>query len=53
MEPYLPNNKIGIMHVAAGIWKNNVDMRLDKNIKIDIYNLQDQKELKSLRFNNS
>jgi len=28
-------------------------MRLDKNIKIDIYNLQDQKELKSLRFINS
>jgi len=26
---------------------------LDKNIKIDIYNLQDQKELKSLRFINS
>ena len=41
------------MHLAAGIWKNNVDMRLDKNIKIDIYNLQDKKELKSLRFNNS
>ena len=53
VEPYLPNNKIGIMHLAAGIWKNNVDMRLDKNIKIDIYNLQDKKELKSLRFNNN
>ena len=53
VEPYLPHNKIGIMHLAAGIWKNNVDLRLDKNIKIDIYNLQDKKELKSLRFNNS
>ena len=53
VEPYLPNNKIGIMHLAAGIWKNNVDMRLDKNIKIDIYNLQDKKETKSLRFNDS
>ena len=53
VEPYLPNNKIGIMHLAAGIWKNNTDMRLDKNLKINIYNLQDQKELKSLRFNNS
>ena len=51
VEPYLPNNKIGIMHLAAGIWKDNVDMRLDKSVKIDIYNLQDQKELKSLRFN--
>ena len=40
------------MHLAAGIWKNNVDMRLDKNVKIDIYNLQDKKETKSLRFNN-
>ena len=53
VEPYLPNNKIGIMHLAAGIWKDNIDMRLDKNVKIDIYNLEDQKELKSLRFNNS
>ena len=53
VEPFLPNNKIGIMHLAAGIWKNNVDMRLDKNVKIDIYNLQDKKETKSLRFNNS
>ena len=53
VEPYLPNNKIGIMHLAAGIWKNNIDMRLDKNVKIDIYNLQDKKETKSLRFNNS
>ena len=53
VEPYLPNNKIGIMHLAAGIWKNNVDMRLDKNVKIDIYDLQDKKETKSLRFNNS
>ena len=31
----------------------NIDMRLDKNVKIDIYNLQDKKETKSLRFNNS
>ena len=28
-------------------------MRLDKSVKIDIYNLQDKKETKSLRFNNS
>ena len=41
------------MHLAAGIWKDNVDMRLDKSVKIGIYNLQDQKELKSLRFNNN
>ena len=36
VEPYLPNYKIGIMHLAAGIWKDNEDMRLNKNIKIDI-----------------
>ena len=36
VEPYLPNYKIGIIHLAAGIWKNNEDMRLNKEIKIDI-----------------
>ena len=36
VEPYLPNNKIGIMHLAAGIWKEGKDMRLDKSIKIQI-----------------
>ena len=39
VEPYLPNYKIGIMHLAAGIWKDNKDMRLDKDIKIDIKTL--------------
>ncbi len=34
VEPYLPNNKIGIMHLAAGIWKEGKDMRLDKSIKV-------------------
>ena len=33
VEPYLPNYKIGIMHLAAGIWKNNKDMRLDKSVR--------------------
>ncbi len=50
VEPYLPNYKIGIMHLAAGIWKNNKDMRIDKNIKVDIENLEGKKILKSLRF---
>ena len=27
VEPFLPNNKIGIMHLAAGIWKDGKDMR--------------------------
>ena len=40
VEPYLPNYKIGIMHLAAGIWKDNKDMRLNKEIEIDIKTLQ-------------
>jgi len=52
VEPYLPNYKIGIMHLAAGIWKDNKDMRLDKDIKIDIKTLTGKILNKSLRFNN-
>lgn len=52
VEPFLPNNKIGIMHLAAGIWKDNEDMRLNKNIKIDIQTLTGKILNKSLRFNN-
>ena len=51
VEPYLPNYKIGIMHLAAGIWKDNKDMRLNKNITIDIKNLDGNTVPKSLRFN--
>jgi len=50
VEPYLPNYKIGIMHLAAGIWKDNKDMRLDKMVKIDIKTLEDTTITKSLRF---
>ena len=50
VEPFLPNEKIGIIHLAAGIWKNNKDMRLDKNIKIEIKTLDNNKVEKSLRF---
>ena len=50
VEPYLPNYKIGIMHLAAGIWKNKKDMRLDKDITIEVKNLEDKKISKSLRF---
>ena len=53
VEPYLPNNKIGIMHLAAGIWKEGKDMRLDKNIKIEIKSLNDNFISKSLRFEKS
>ena len=52
VEPYLPNYKIGIMHLAAGIWKNGVDMRIDKNIEIELETLNKNKITKSLRFNN-
>ena len=49
---FLPNQKIGIMHLAAGIWKDGKDMRVDKSIKIDIETLNNKKILKSLRYNN-
>ena len=52
VEPYLPNYKIGIMHLAAGIWKDGKDMRLDKSIEIEIETLKNKKIYKSLRFNN-
>ena len=50
VEPYLPNNKIGIMHLAAGIWQNDRDMRVDKSVKINIKTLENNFKLKSLRF---
>ena len=52
VEPYLPNNKIGIMHLAAGIWQDNKDMRLNKEIEIDIKTIKGKILNKSLRFNN-
>ena len=50
VEPYLPHNTIGIMHLAAGIWKDGVDMRSSKDLKIYIEALSGKKILKSLRF---
>ena len=50
VEPYLPNYKIGIMHLAAGIWRDNKDMRMHKGIKIEIETLDNKKIFKSLRF---
>jgi len=50
VEPYLPNHKIGIMHLAAGIWVGDRDMRLDKNVKIKIQSIQKNLLSKSLRF---
>jgi len=51
VEPYLPNYKIGIMHLAAGIWQGNKDMRLDKEVTINIKTLKDRSVFKSLRYN--
>ena len=50
VEPFLPNNKIGIMHLAAGIWKDGKDMRIDNNIKVEIKTLNDNSLTKSLRY---
>ena len=47
VEPYLPNYKIGIMHLAAGIWKDKKDMRMDRNIQIEIKTLKNKKVLKA------
>ena len=52
VEPYLPNYKIGIMHLAAGIWKDNKDMRLNKEVTIDIKTIKGKVLNKSLRFIN-
>ena len=50
VEPYLPNYEIGIMHLAAGIWDSDKDMRLDKEVKINIKTIQQKVLSKSLRF---
>ena len=50
VEPYLPNYEIGIMHLAAGIWDGDKDMRLNKEIKIKIQSTQKNLLSKSLRF---
>ena len=50
VEPYLPNTKIGIMHLAAGIWDNKKDMRIDSSVKIQVKTLENKNISKSLRF---
>ena len=50
VEPNLPHYKIGIMHLAAGIWSENKDMRLNKDLKIQTENLSGERILRSLRF---
>ena len=50
VEPYLPNYKIGIMHLAAGIWDDKKDMRIDKSVKVNIKTLDNKNIFKSLRY---
>ena len=50
VEPFLPNYTIGIIHLAAGIWKEDKDMRLDKSVKIEISTLENKVLIKSLRY---
>ena len=50
VEPFLPHNKIGIMHLAAGIWNDKRDMRLDKGVKISIQTTEGKYLQKSLRY---
>ena len=38
------------MHLAAGVWKNKKDMRLEKNIQIELKNLENETISKSLRY---
>ena len=50
VEPYLPNYKIGIMHLAAGIWEDKKDMRIDKSVNVNIKTLDNKNIFKSLRY---
>jgi len=50
VEPYLPNHKLGIIHLASGIWDDDKDMRLHKEVKINIKTLENNIVSKSLRF---
>ena len=46
----LADNKIGIMHLAAGIWIGDKDMRLHKDLKIEIETTKGKKFIKSIRY---
>ena len=50
VEPNLPNYEIGIMHLAAGIWVEGKDMRVNKNLKIKIETIDGNKISKSIRY---
>jgi len=44
------SSEIGIMHLAAGLWKNNKDMRTNKDVKVTIQTVQGSELQKSLRY---
>ena len=50
VEPNLPNYEIGIMHLAAGIWVNKKDMRVNKSVEVNISDLEGKVLKKSLRY---
>ena len=50
VEPFLPNQEIGIIHLAGGIKVNDKDMRNDKSLEIELNTLNNNKISKSLRF---
>ena len=50
VEPNLPHYEIGIMHLAGGIWVDGKDMRLNKDLKIELDTIVKNKVLKSLRY---
>jgi len=50
VEPYLPNYEIGIMHLAAGIWIDGQDMRINKKLQTNIETIEGNKIVKSLRY---
>ena len=51
VEKYYPNNEIGIMHLAGGVFVNKNDMRFDKSLKIEIPTISGKKVKKSFRYN--
>ena len=41
VEPYLPNNKIGIMHLAAGIWQGDQLLIVQKFFDAKVWDLKE------------
>jgi len=50
VEPNLPNYEIGIMHLAAGIWSDNKDMRIHKEVEVEILTTDNEKLKTTLRY---